>query len=126
AAGAFSGKSAEILEVLQKKGPLLPDQIRSHCRLGGSELPVDNYLGRIKSNLKRESDRTKRISMRRFSEYAQGDIPDSLSLSALLEHWADRAIVKRSWKLGPCTHCAQTWCNDELDIQKPVFCQNCG
>ena len=126
AAAAFSGKSAEILEALQKRGPLLPNQIRGHCHLGGGELPIDNYLGRIETTLQHESDRTKRISMRRFSEYAQGDIPDSLSLSALLEHWADRLIVKRSWELGPCSHCAETWFKDHLDIQMQVICPNCG
>ena len=60
------------------------------------------------------------------AKFAHGEIPESLTLGALLEHWADRAILTRSWQLGPCSQCRQTWFVEELSIQQPILCRNCG
>ncbi len=125
AAAAFSGKSGEILQTFLK-GTLLPNRIRGLCRLGGGELPIDDFLGRVERMSERESERIKRIVRRRFEEHAHGEIPESLTLSALLEHWADRSILLRRWELGPCTRCGQTWFAEELNIQRPILCLNCG
>lgn len=126
AAQAFVGKSGEILQTLHGKGTLLPNEIRGHCRLGGGELPIDDYRGRAERSFRNESERTKRVSRRRFAEFAHGETPESLTLGALLEHWADRAILMRSWQLGPCSQCRQTRFVEELSIQQPILCQNCG
>jgi len=63
---------------------------------------------------------------RRFKEHALGEIPESLALGALLEHWADRSILVRRWEVGPCSRCGQSWFVEILDIQRPVLCSNCG
>ncbi|MDZ7618508.1 MAG: hypothetical protein U1E05_16010, partial [Patescibacteria group bacterium] len=126
AAKAFAGKSGEILQTLHDRGTLLPNQIRGQCGLGRGELPIDDYLGRVQRSLRNDSERTKRVARRRFAEFAHDEIPKSLMLGALLEHWADRTILTRRWQLGPCSRCRQTRFVEELSIQQPILCQNCG
>ena len=125
AANALSGKSGEIIQAFSGK-TLLPGQIRGICKLGGGDLPIDDYLGRVdKLNLRR-SERTRRLVHRRFAEHASGEIPEQLTLGSYLEHWTDRSILVRSWRIGPCGRCGQSWFSQELSIQKPVICPNCG
>lgn len=124
AAKAFSGETGEILECFHREGTLVPNEIRGYCRLGGGEIPGDDYLARVEQFL--ASEREKRVARRRFAEFIRGEVPESLKLGPVLEHWTDRAILTRRWQLGPCSHCRQTRFIEELSIQQPLLCQNCG
>jgi hypothetical protein len=125
AARSFTGKSREIINSLLK-GPAIPNKIRGLCELGGRELPIIDYLGRLEASLQHESDLIKRIAKRRYMESAQGEIPEQLTLNALMEHWADRSILKRRWRLGPCRKCRQRWFSGRLAINQPITCPSCG
>ena len=125
AARAVSGQSGEILKTFLA-GTQLPSQIRGLCKLGGGELSTNHYADRVKNMSRDESERTKRVARGRFEDYAFGEIPRSRSLGALLEHWVERSVLSRSWQLGPCPVCRQVWFIEELDIQRPILCSNCG
>lgn len=125
AANALSGKSGEILQAFSK-GTKLPKQIRGLCKLGSGDLQIDDYLGRVDNVNRKRSERTKRIVRRRFTEHARGEIPEELTLGSYLEHWADRSVLVRSWRLGPCARCRQAWFSEEISIQNPIQCPNCG
>lgn len=71
AASALSGKSGEILQAVSA-GTVLPNQIRGVCKLGGGDLPIDDYLGRVDDLNRNQSERTKRLVRRRFAEHARG------------------------------------------------------
>jgi hypothetical protein len=45
---------------------------------------------------------------------------------AILEHWADREIVHRKWKLGPCKVCKKPSFVDGFSLRKIPKCQHCG
>ncbi len=125
AAEAFVGQSGEILRTLMGR-TLLPDEIRSACKLGSSELAGNNYLAAIDMMLRHESDRTRRIARKRFENFADSHTPEKRTLGALLEHWADKSILTRCWQLGPCRRCNQKHFEERLDIQCPILCPNCG
>lgn len=125
AATALSGKSGEIIRAVSEK-TLLPKQIKGICRLGGGALSIDNYLGRVNEMVRNDSARTRRIVRSRFEEYARGEVPEGVTLGPFLEHWADRSVLIRSWKLGPCSQCSQAWFAADVSIQTPIECPNCG
>lgn len=125
AATALSGISGEIIQAISE-GTELPNQIRGVCKLGGGDLAIDDYLGRVDSVNLRRSERTKRLVRRRFAEHARGEIPERLTLSSFLEHWTDRSVLVRRWKIGPCGRCGQSWFAHNLSLQEPIDCPNCG
>lgn len=125
AAAALSGQSASILSVLIKD-TLTLEQIKSKCRLGNQDVAGDSYLERIESMLHGQSERMKRVARHRFLEHSKGSLPENLKLRSLLDHWTDRNIVMRQWKIGPCSRCNQQYFVAGLNIQRPIICRNCG
>jgi hypothetical protein len=125
AASAFSGQSGAILNCLADHTKTLPE-IRGACQLGGGSISGESYTQRIEETFFRESDRMKRVSRRRFLDYARRSTPENLQLTSVLEHWADRKIISRNWKIGPCQACGHKYFVPYLDIQKRVVCTTCG
>jgi DNA-directed RNA polymerase subunit RPC12/RpoP len=125
AGAAFSGPSGTILSALAK-GTKTIGEIRGACKLGGGDLPGEGYSQRIERVLAGNSDRIKRVGMSRFQHYARHSTPENLELRSLLEFWADRSILVRRWRLGPCSRCGQTYDEPQLNIQKRVQCPGCG
>jgi len=125
AAKDFSGQSGDILASLVDDTKTL-DQIKSSCKLGGKDVAGETYLQRIEPMLSRESERMKRIARRRFHEHSRSSVPEDLRPRTLLEHWADRRIISRRWKVGPCGKCHQQYFMPSLNIQRRVVCTNCG
>jgi hypothetical protein len=125
AAAAFSGQSGKILKTLVDDTKTLRE-IQSACGLGAAELSSDGYLEQIDQMCVMSSERMKRIARRRFSEYAFRMSPENRRLRSLLEYWADRKVVARRWKLGPCQRCGQHEFVEYLDIRKRILCANCG
>ena len=125
AGAAFSGPAGTILTTLAKGKKTIPE-IKGACKLGGGDLPGKGYLHRIEHLLSHESDRIKRVGMSRFQHYARHSTPENLKLRSLLEFWADRSILVRQWRLGPCSRCGQKYDESRLNIQKRVRCPGCG
>jgi hypothetical protein len=125
AAEAFTGKSGLILTTLQNE-PKTVREIKGACQLGGGPLPGKSYLERIEWLFKPESERMKRVGRRRFAEYARHQSPENLRLASVLEYWAERSVLTREWKIGPCSRCNQASFVPRLDIQKRVACPACG
>jgi hypothetical protein len=125
AAEAFSGKSGVILTALESETKTLRE-IKGSCRLGDGVVPGESYLDRIERMLDTESERTKRIGRRRFAQYAKNESPENLRLASVLEFWADRAVLTREWKIGPCSKCNKSFFESRLDIQKRILCPACG
>jgi DNA-directed RNA polymerase subunit RPC12/RpoP len=101
-------------------------EIMGACSLGRGELTGESYIQRIKPIFQRETERMKRISQRRFLEHARHAAPENQKLESLLEHWADRKILTRQWRIGPCGRCGQTYFVPNLNIQRRIICTNCG
>ena len=76
--------------------------------------------------MRSETARIQRIGRRRFAQAARRHSPAGMRPAALLEHWADRAVLTREWKLGPCPNCDRTSFVPRLDIQRRVTCPACG
>ncbi len=125
AASAFSGKSGDVLKALVNDTKTLAE-IQSACRLGAGDLAGDGFAEQVELMCVRSSERMKRVARRRFAEYALRSSPESRKLRALLEYWADRKVVSRRWKVGPCQRCSQYEFVESLDIRKRVTCANCG
>jgi len=125
AANAFAGQSGQVLTTLSRN-TLSFKEIKAKCRLGNGNLVGEPYINRVQSLLLRHSERMKRVAIHRFRKYSKRAEPDSLELRTLLEHWADKDIVSRQWKIGPCISCKQQYYVPKLDIQKSVTCTNCG
>jgi DNA-directed RNA polymerase subunit RPC12/RpoP len=124
-AKAFSGQSGSVLRALTD-GTKTHPEIQSACRLGSGDLAGETYEQRVEQMLTHETDRMKRVARRRFSHHARHAEPENLKLRSLLEFWADRAILTRQWKLGPCGQCRQQYFVPSLNLQKRVVCTNCG
>jgi hypothetical protein len=125
AASALSGQSGEILSLLAGD-PKTQDEIAGTCRLGSGDLAGDSYMQEIARMFERSTERMKRISRRRFLEYSQRATPEHLKLSPLLEHWADRKIVTRYWRVGPCRVCGRRDFISTLRLDRPILCATCG
>jgi hypothetical protein len=125
AAEAFTGKSGLILATLQKETKTVRE-IKGSCQLGDGTVPGKSYLERIEWLLKPESERIKRVGRRRFAQYARHQSPENLRLASVLEYWADRSVLTREWKIGPCSQCNRASFVPRLDIQKRVVCPACG
>jgi hypothetical protein len=125
AAAAFAGESGMILTALAN-GPMTLAEIQGKCKLGRGQLSGKTYLERIDWMLKPESERMKRIARHRYTEYAKQSEPENVKLWSLLEYWADRSVLSRSWKIGPCRRCSQQHYVASLNIQRRILCPNCG
>ncbi|MBA4066949.1 MAG: hypothetical protein C0501_25225 [Isosphaera sp.] len=125
AGNAFAGQSGAILAALAGE-PKTVEEIRGKCRLGDGKLEGPNYLQRVEQMLTRETERTRRISRRRFEHYSRRTTPEGVTLKALLEFWADRSVLTRHWKLGPCRRCRHTFFQPNLDLRRRVLCPGCG
>jgi DNA-directed RNA polymerase subunit RPC12/RpoP len=125
AAMALTGQAGQIIEVVRAK-TLRQDQIRGKCKLGKGDLSDRHYFDRIDQMLANESERMKRIGRKRYEHYARGRVPEKMKLGAFLEHWADKAVLLRSWEIGPCVRCKQTSFVAKLDLRRPLLCPNCG
>jgi DNA-directed RNA polymerase subunit RPC12/RpoP len=125
AAAAFSGQSGMILATLLHDTKTVWE-IQGACKLGRGELTGESYIQRIEVMLGRETERMKRVSRQRFFEHARHSAPENLKLRSLLEYWAERKILMRHWRIGPCRRCKQQYFVPQLNIQREVLCTNCG
>lgn len=125
AASAFSGQSGSVLVALGD-GTKTHPEIQSACRLGKGDVSGDTYEQRSEWMLAHETERMKRVASQRFKKYARHAEPENLKLRSFLEFWADRSILTREWKLGPCGHCSQSYFVPTLNIQKRIVCTHCG
>jgi DNA-directed RNA polymerase subunit RPC12/RpoP len=125
AAKAMSGKSGMVLEALEGE-PKTIGQLKGLCRLGKDALPGKAYIDQIAWMFEHESERIKRVGRRRFAQYAKDQAPETQDLQHLLEFWADRSILTRQWRVGPCPRCHKTRFQPQLNIQKRVKCPTCG
>jgi hypothetical protein len=125
AAAAFSDRSGAVLAALQNKEKTLAE-IRGTCQMGADSALGQSYVERTAWLFGAESERIKRIGQRRFARYARNQAPENLRLSSVLEFWADRSIVKRRWRIGPCSHCNQLFFEAHLDIRGRISCPACG
>src|SRR5262249_37239684 len=125
AGAAFSGTSGAILRALEK-GPKTISEIKGLCKLGDGTVPGESYLQRTEQIFSHASERLKRVGRKRFARYAKNQAPETLKLTAVLEFWADRGILNRQWKVGPCPRCHKTDFVPRLDIQKRLTCRRCG
>lgn len=150
AATAMSGQAGQVLEILRSgrlRSPddqaevddthhqsvliaqghaLTPNQIKSIGRFGKGKLGDAHFLEQIEQMLQRESARVKRIGMARFRRYAQRQVPDEMTLQALLEHWAERSVLVRKWELGPCPLCGKMSFFSGVNLRKVPRCIHCG
>jgi len=125
AASAFSGQSGTILTTLAEDTKT-PSEIRGAGQLGAGELAGGSYIQRVERILDHETERMKRVSRHRFLDYAKHSTPENLKVHSLLEHWADRRILTRHWKIGPCRSCNQQYFVPTLRIERRIVCTNCG
>lgn len=125
AAEAFSGKSGLILAALENE-PRTLKEIKGTCKLGDGVVPGTSYLDRTDWLFRTASERMKRVGRRRFAEYAKHQSPENLRLASVVEYWADRCVLTREWKIGPCSKCNRSFFEPRLDIQKRVACPACG
>jgi DNA-directed RNA polymerase subunit RPC12/RpoP len=125
AAEAFTGKSGLILATLQNEAKTARE-IKGACQLGDGTVPGKSYLERIEWIFQRESERMKRVGRCRFAQYARHQSPENLRLASVLEYWADRSVLTREWKVGPCSRCNRASFVPKLDIQERVVCPACG
>jgi hypothetical protein len=127
AAAAFAGSSARVLLALfDDDNPMMVNQIKSVCKLGAGPLSGSTYLERVEQMFINESVRMKRIARSRFEQYSRHRTPATLKLTSLLDHWVDRSIATRHWKLGRCPACNAEDFESRLDIQRHVRCPRCG
>ncbi|MGE0533446.1 MAG: hypothetical protein AB7O68_00625 [Pirellulales bacterium] len=150
AATAMSGQAGTVLEILRsgrlrssversrlddvqhqsillaQGHALTPKQIKSIGKLGNGKLGDAHFLDRIEKLLAKESDRLKRVGMKRFRRYAHRQVPDEMTLQALLEHWADKSVLRRKWELGPCPRCGRSSLMDRIELRNPQRCLHCG
>jgi DNA-directed RNA polymerase subunit RPC12/RpoP len=125
AAAAFSGKSGTVLTAL-KDEPRTLREIKGKCELGDGTLPGESYASLAGSVFGSESERIRRIASQRFAHYSRHQSPENLKLASVLEFWADRLVVSREWRIGPCPRCRRSFFVPRLDIQRRVPCPNCG
>jgi DNA-directed RNA polymerase subunit RPC12/RpoP len=125
AAKAFSGKSGVILATLEKETKTL-SEIKSICKLGEGVVPGESYLDSVDQMLLSSSERIKRIGRKRFAQYARNQSPETLRLASVVEFWADRSILTREWKIGPCAKCHKSFFEPRLNIQRRILCPACG
>jgi DNA-directed RNA polymerase subunit RPC12/RpoP len=125
AAAAFSGQRGKILTILAESTKTI-SELQGACHLGRGEIEGQSFDQWIKPVLQSQSDRMKRIATQRFREHNRRTAPENLRPQILLEHWADRNILTRQWKIGPCGRCNQTYFVPSLNIQRQVVCTNCG
>lgn len=124
AANDFSGQSGTILNSLVNETMTL-DQIKSACKLGRKDVDGKTHLQRIEPYIQNLSERMKRISRLRYHDHLKTSLPENLKLRTLLEHWIDRGILNRQWKIT-CCECSQHYFVPSLNIQNRVICLQCG
>ena len=105
---------------------LTPKQIKSIGKFGSGKLRDTHFLDSIEHILQQESERVKRIGLARFTRYAHRHAPDEMTLQALLEHWADKSVLRRKWKLGPCRRCGRPSFVGGVNLRKLSPCVHCG
>ncbi|MGO8899340.1 MAG: hypothetical protein ACLQU5_13500 [Isosphaeraceae bacterium] len=125
AAKAFRSESGLILSSLEDR-PKTFRQINSECQLGRGVLPGKSYLEEIECLPVPLSERIRRITRRRFAKYAKSQASEDLKLASVLEFWANRRVLSRKWKIGPCARCMQTFYEPRLKIQGRILCPGCG
>jgi hypothetical protein len=125
AAAALSGQRRTILTTLANSTKTIAE-IKGACGLGAGELAGRSYVQWIEPILQNKGPRSRRIAQRRFAEDARRATPEDMKPQTILEHWADREIVERQWRIGPCGRCGQTYFIPNLNIQRRVICTNCG
>jgi hypothetical protein len=125
AAQAFSGQRGNVLRALMV-GTLNISEIMGRARLARGKLPElaqpqlpKEYLGLLDPVSRRVLHRRSRDKWCRMS-------PATTETESLLEFWADRGVVSRRWKLGPCPACMGTFWEPRIDISRPVRCPGCG
>lgn len=150
AATAMSGQAGQVLEVLrsgrlptakrQAEGDdarhqsvlvaqghaLTPREIMGRGKFGKGALGDVHYLDGIQQMLRQESDRVKRIGIARFRRYARRQVPEEMTLQALLEHWAEKAVLARKWKVGPCPRCRRASTVGVINLRESPLCKHCG
>jgi len=122
---ALSSQSGSILQALAD-GPKTLEEIKGACQLGSGTLSGESYVQQVEKTFPNQNERMNRLVRRRFLQYAKRSTPEVLTLPFLLEYWADRAIVTRHWRIGPCRRCKQKYFVSDLDIQRRIVCTNCG
>jgi hypothetical protein len=125
AAKAFTGKSGLILAMLQDESKTIRE-IKGTCKLGDGTVPGESYLESVEWLLQSQSERIKRVGKRRFAHYARNQSPENLRLASVLEFWADRSVLTREWKIGPCSRCHRSSFVPKLDIRRRIVCPACG
>jgi hypothetical protein len=125
AAKAFSAQRSSILRVLTQ-GTMRISDILGRARLGRGRLQElaqprlpEEYLRQLDPVSRRILDRRSREEWCRVS-------PASTELESLMEFWADREVVSRQWRLGPCPACLGVFWEPRIDISRPVPCPGCG
>lgn len=124
-ADAMTGKRAKILQELMK-GPRSVEDLKSSLKLGKGTLAELDPPKSHENILKHLDKETQRIVGERLRRHRDSSSPDSNRLDSLLEFWADRGILHRQWKIGPCSTCMQTYWEPHLDISKSISCPGCG
>lgn len=125
AAEAFVDPMGSVLEAL-RNGPRRLDEIMNATKLGNRVLPGLARPEGLESALERESPMMQRIATERFDAYWDLHFPGEAKVPSLLEHWADRGVLRRRWQLPKCSRCGLDGWTDNIDILQPVVCQGCG
>jgi hypothetical protein len=125
AAQAFSGQRGMVLRALTG-GTLDLSEIQGRARLGRGKLPELAQPQLPEGYLQQLDPVARRVLHLRSREHWCRVSPGTTETESLLEFWADRGIVTRQWRLGPCPACMGTFWEPRLDISRPVRCPGCG
>jgi DNA-directed RNA polymerase subunit RPC12/RpoP len=124
-ARTFTGQRWLVLKELLK-GPARTDEIQGRAKLGSGKISdaarpqLHDEIFRLLSPVVRP------VVEQRFNHWWDDDLPGDTKLQSLLEHWSDKSIVRRKWRLGPCKGCGNSYWEDHIDITQPVLCPGCG
>jgi hypothetical protein len=124
-AQAFSGQRGTVLQALAG-GPLPLGALRGQARLAKGKLPELAPPEIPKEWLVHLAPAAKRTFARRRREFWIKRSPSTTDIESLLEFWADKGIVSRQWRLGPCPACMQTSWTPHVNITRPIPCPHCG
>ena len=100
--------------------------IKSRGRLGGAPNALPRWGDELLDSVPDKSDRWRRIAKWRLQQHREQELLEGCFPEAILEHWADREIVPRKWKLGPCKVCKKPSFVDGFSLRKIPKCQHCG
>ena len=124
-AQAFTGQRGTVLRALLGN-PMQVCEIQKRARLGNGNLAELEPPNLPKQALDRLGPVARRIYTRRRRERGERTGPATTQVESLLEFWADKGIVSRQWRLGPCPACLGSFWEPRLDIARPVVCPGCG